>query len=293
MDQIPTTSVIVPVFQDLEGLRACLHGLERQSLASDHFEVVVVDNGSNPPVELPETMLRNVRMVCCDIPGAYAARNAGVRVASGGHLAFTDADCVPQVHWLENGLKTLDSAGRDVIVGGDVWFFSPQNPTAVSLYQTMTGFLQSENIEVRGFSATANILCSRKVFDRVGPFDETLLSGGDREWAWRARGVGVETIFSADVIVETNPRMSLRGALRQARRVAAGRYHLQRSGLAAGRLASLRPHRGVLATFLWIVTRREVGLFDRFCVLTVAGVIKAVSILEGIRIRLGGRAERR
>ena len=214
-------------------------------------------------------------------------------MARGTYLAFTDADCIPDVRWLENGIRALEVGARDVLIGGEVRFLEPARHTAVSLYQTCAGFQQAENISRKGFSATANLFCSRHAFDRIGPFAESLLSGGDREWAWRAARAGIETVFAPDALVATAPRTSLGGALRQARRVAAGRRFLKQSGLAEGRLESLRPHRAPFESFLWILARNELGWFDRLRVLIVACIIKSVTILEAMRLRLGGRAERR
>lgn len=286
-------SVIIPVFQDASGLASCLQGLVRQTVPLDEFETIVVDNGSDPPIELPGVDLSRLTVLRCLTPGSYAARNAGALTAQGDILAFTDADCVPDPQWLEIGSRALEATDRDVIVGGEVKFIDPARPTAVSLYQTITGFQQSENIAEKGFSATANIFCRRDTLQHIGPFSESLLSGGDREWAWRAARAGIPTIFEANSVVRTLPRMSLGGALRQARRVAAGRLHLRRFGLAEGRLESLHPHRGVAASFRWILSRRELSWRDRFAVLWVACIIKSVSIIESIRIRLGGGAERR
>lgn len=294
MSEPLSISVIIPVFQDASGIQACVHHLERQSIDPDRFEVIVVDNGSDPPLGLPQSRLAALSMVRCAIPGSYAARNAGVRAARGTILAFTDADCVPDPRWLECGVRALaEPEDREVVVGGEVRFSGPGRKTAVSLYQTMTGFGQAENIAGKGFSATANLFCRRSTFERVGPFEERLMSGGDREWAWRAHRAGVATIFAPDALVMTPPRSSLGGALRQARRVAAGRYQLRRSGLAADRRESLRPLRPVLSQLVWILSRNDYSVIDRLRVLAVASLIKVVSMVETVRVRLGGQAERR
>ena len=39
------------------------------------------------------------------INSSCAARDTGVEAAAGSILAFTDADCVPQVDWLRQGVK--------------------------------------------------------------------------------------------------------------------------------------------------------------------------------------------
>ncbi len=286
-------TVIIPVFQDQEGLVTCLKGLARQSLPQDLLQVVVVDNGSIPEISIPADLSRNVSLVTCATPGSYAARNKGAAVAAGKYLAFTDADCIPEADWLVNGIRALQQEDREVIVGGEVKFAPPSMPTMVSLYQMTVGFQQEENIHRKGFSATANLLCCRETFQRVGPFTETLLSGGDREWAWRARRLNIETIFAPDAIVCTPPRSTFTSAARQARRVAAGRYHLRQSGLARDRTEALRPHRGVMDSVIWIASRSDLGLLDRLRVLFAASLLKGVSIFESMRVRLGGPPERR
>jgi GT2 family glycosyltransferase len=43
-------SVIIPTFNRKESLRQALHALANQSLSTDHFEVIVVDDGSTEPI---------------------------------------------------------------------------------------------------------------------------------------------------------------------------------------------------------------------------------------------------
>lgn len=286
-------TVIVPVFQDPDGIRACLQGLARQTVPADTFEVVVVDNGSNPALSLPDITPGRVRLVRCDTAGSYAARNAGLRAARGRYLAFTDADCVPDARWLECGVQALHDAGGEVLAGGNVCMEAPRRPTAVALYQMLAGFQQAANVAKKGFSVTANLFCTRGVADRVGPFNEELLSGGDREWCWRAATLGIPTVYEEHAVVTTVPRTTLRGAIRQARRVAAGRRHLVRSGLAGVEPDLVKPHRGVLGSLVWIISGNQLGWFDRMRVLCVAVIIKVATWMESVRISLGGRAERR
>ena len=165
-------TVVVPVFQDQEGVVSCLEALARQSLPQEHFEIVVVDNGSVPEIEIPQGIISNVSLATCGTPGSYAARNKGAAVAQGRYLAFTDADCVPDTNWLKNGIRALEQENREIIVGGHVEFTPPPRHTMFSLYQMAVGFQQEENILRKGFSATANLFCRRETFQRVGPFAE-------------------------------------------------------------------------------------------------------------------------
>src|SRR5690625_4626709 len=105
---IPDISVIIPVLDNEDGLRACVHALQQQSLPSERFEIIVVDNGSEDGTleaagELPVRLFSQV-----EPKTPYAARNRGLKEARGRIIAFTDSLCIPDRQWLENGLKRLE-----------------------------------------------------------------------------------------------------------------------------------------------------------------------------------------
>lgn len=290
-DTRPEVSVVIPVFNDEAGMKACLAALAVQTYP--RFEVIVVDNDSRPPIRLQlKSYAFKVRVVTCHVPGSYAARNAGVDAAGGDILAFTDADCVPAPDWIENGAAALLSA-EHVMVGGQVLFAPPAARSGAELYQYATGFQQRENIEVKQFSATANLFCTRAQFTATGPFDERLLSCGDREWAWRAATHGYRFIYAENARVTTPPRMSLRSAIRQARRVQAGRMQLRSLGLDLAGRPAVQPHRTGWQVVRWIMSRPTLSIFKRLRMLAAAITIKTATVAEGVRIRLGGSPERR
>ena len=88
-------SVIIPVYNDLKLLSTCLECLDRQTYPKTRFEVLVVDNGSDLPVQPIVSRYSNVKLEKESMPGSYAARNRGIAAARGEILAFTDADCRP------------------------------------------------------------------------------------------------------------------------------------------------------------------------------------------------------
>lgn len=295
-DQTPTqpnVSVIIPVFNDQPGLLRCLDGLCRQTFPAPRVQVIVVDNGSQPAIQVMAAYPFEFEVVPCPTPGSYAARNAGAKLASGEVLAFIDADCVPDERWLEEGVAALRQGAGSKVVGGAVRILPPQPRTAIGLYQHIVGFQQRENIEQRHFTGVGNLFCYAKQFLEVGPFAQELLSGGDREWSWRAMSCGYTLVYAPAAAISTPPRTSMRGAIRQARRVAAGRKHLRERELTHHGPALLNPHRSGLAALRWILTRAELTWWERLKVLGAAVVIRCATALEGVRLRVGGRAERR
>lgn len=289
----PNVSVIVPVFNDQPGLLRCLDGLCRQTYPAPRVQVIVVDNGSQPAIQVMDAYPFEFRIVPCTIPGSYAARNAGIQQASGDVFAFIDADCIPDERWLAEGVAALEQGGGANFVGGEVRILPPLPRTAIGLYQYIAGFQQQLNVEHRHFSATANLFCFAKQMVETGPFAPDLLSGGDREWSWRAIRGGFSLIYKDSAIVHTPPRTSMRGAIRQARRVAGGRKHLQERGLTHLNPSLLKPHRTGWAAVRWILTHPELTWWERLNVLGAAVAIRCTTAVEGMRLRAGGHGERR
>ena len=104
----PAVSVIVPHFNDLANLRACLALLKAQTLPADDVEIIVADNNSTVGLDAVRAVCgERTVVVNAPIQGAAAARNTGVEASRGRILAFIDSDCRPAPDWLTNGVAAL------------------------------------------------------------------------------------------------------------------------------------------------------------------------------------------
>ena len=215
-------SVIVPVWNDPEGIRRCLACLAEQSIGQDRFEVLVVDNGSDPPLSLADAAA-NVRLLVEPEPGSYAARNLALREARGTVLAFTDADCLPHRDWLAVGVAALEAHGKPAFVGGRIVVDGAQSGTLrpVEAFEAVALFNQERQIREGGFAATANLIVTRSTMELVGPF-KTVKSAGDRQWCLEAVARGIEPVYAAGALVHHPARGSRKVVLRRERRIAGG-----------------------------------------------------------------------
>lgn len=85
-------SVIVPVYNGGWCLDRCLAGIRRSSYQD--YELIVVDNGSTDN-SVAIAQAHGARAAHCPGPsGPGAARNTGVKLATGQILLFVDADVV-------------------------------------------------------------------------------------------------------------------------------------------------------------------------------------------------------
>lgn len=221
-------SVIVPVRDGGAAFADCLDALASQRDAPA-FEVIVVDNGSRDgTAELAGSHRLGVRLIREERPGSYAARNAGIAVAEGDVLAFTDADCTPHPGWLAAGCAAL-GAGAD-LVGGAIAMQRSAHPTVVERYDRAVYLRQEDLVRNHGWAVTANLFVRRSVIDHVGPFDATLPSGGDRDFCLRATRAGCRLRFAEDAVIGHRPRTRLREIWGVNRRIGRGMRTLTRRG---------------------------------------------------------------
>ena len=220
----PRVSVIIPVYNGAAGLALCLAALAKQSYPRDLMEVVVVDNASTEDVSRALPQDPRFALICEDRPGSYAARNAGVARATGTVLAFTDGDCVPDTEWITQGVAALCTEPRPDAVGGRIRLTFPAGRplNGPLLYEDVTGFPQRRYVEELSFAATANLFVWADAFERVGPFDPCLRSGGDLNWGRRLTARGGRLVYSADAVVDHPARDTWAELARKTTRVAQG-----------------------------------------------------------------------
>jgi len=203
---LPTVTVIVPHYNDVRGLEACLTALTRQTYPAELVQLVVADNNSNVPVTaLRDVIAERAELVTVVERGAGPARNGGVEVATGQVFAFTDSDCVPHERWLESGVNALGSwdfiGGRVVVFVDDV-----EKMSDVEAFERVFAFDFKTYIEKKGFTGAGNLFCSREVFEAVGGFRAEVSE--DVEWSRRARRLGFRLGYAPDAVVAHPARRS-------------------------------------------------------------------------------------
>jgi glycosyltransferase involved in cell wall biosynthesis len=118
-------SVIVPVYNGGELLDTCVESLRRQSLSTDAWEAIFVDDGSTDGTgerldRLADEManIRVIRTPNSGWPGR--PRNLGLDVARGAYVLFLDHDDWLGDEALERLSAMADAVEADVVVGREV-----------------------------------------------------------------------------------------------------------------------------------------------------------------------------
>lgn len=290
-------SVIVPVFNDLPRLGVLLSALAAQTWPRAALEVLVVDNGSSSDLRPVVEPFPFVRLLAEPKPGSYAARNRALRDATGDVLAFTDVDCVPDPGWVEQGVLALRRAGPDTIAGGRVEVFpeDAEHATWAEEFEIALGFSQRQYVERKHYSATANMFTTPAVFARVGPFNDTLKSGGDREWGGRAHAAGVRFVYAEGALIRHPARRTLGELLQKRARIVGGHLELARARHPEWLAFSTVFLKACLPPLARVARahRSGAGALRRDArIFTLATLLQAWSVKELLRLRLGGAPRR-
>lgn len=204
----PTISVLISTFRRPQYLAELIVALEAQSLATDQFEVVLVDNGSNDSTWttladlVAATPLRLCVAQVAENRGPASGRNAAVVLARSELVAFTDDDCLPESGWVAAMLEALRNEariaqGRTEPVPGptDLWDHTIAVRTKTNLFETCNlGYRRDDVIAAGGLTALAGFRAGRG----GQPF-----GGEDTLLGWSiVRSTGAEVAFASDAVVQ-------------------------------------------------------------------------------------------
>lgn len=225
-------SVIVPVYNDPEGIRRIVPALKQQDI-DKQYEVILVDNDSTDATH--ELLVRltgkyeNFHVAeYTKKQSSYAARNEGIRQAEGRIFAFTDADCRPAEDWLRQGVSTMLSSGVGLVSGAVKVEYREETPSLAELLDGTLHMNQKKYLE-EGWGGAGNLFVRRKFVRKYGAFDPELISGGDSEFGRRLTGQGVKITHEETAVVHHPARRTLRGLLAKEWRIGRGIRDLARS----------------------------------------------------------------
>jgi glycosyltransferase involved in cell wall biosynthesis len=166
-------SVIVPMYNAERTLAACLDGLAAQDHPRADHEILLVDNGSTDGSASIARRYPGVTLLSEPRPGAYAARNHGLRRARGEVIALTDPDCVPAPSWIREIAAALSHPGLELLCGRRLPARrSPVLASIVDYENTKDGFVLDGADEELYYGYSSNMGVRKSLFDVLGPFLE-------------------------------------------------------------------------------------------------------------------------
>lgn len=216
-------------------LQQCLDAVAALHFGND-WELVMVDNGSTDATarviaDFAARMSFPVRTVTQPVPGLSNARNAGLAVAAGDLIAFTDDDCYPQVDFLQR----IETAFRDSGLGyvsGRILLHDPTDYPATINESTVPLQFPANSYLAPGAIKGANLHFRREALDRAGLFDPLFGSGAlfpseDVDTAARVGRLGYHGRYDPTIVVSHHHGRKAAdiGSLHKAYDIGRGAYH--------------------------------------------------------------------
>jgi glycosyltransferase involved in cell wall biosynthesis len=170
-------TVVIPVYNGARFLPGCVASILRQDYSA--LEIIVVDDGSTDAIEAAiQALPVDVRFFRQSRAGPAAARNRGIRDASGDLLAFLDVDDVWPEDTLTPLVARLLSCPAALVARG----------AAQLVREDAEGALHylGNAAETFPFHIGAGVY-RRAAFRAIGLFDENLMFGEDTDWYNRLR----------------------------------------------------------------------------------------------------------
>jgi GT2 family glycosyltransferase len=193
----PTVSVIIPTHNRPDRLPGTLAALASQDLPGADYEVIVVDDGSSPAVQLPECGFP-CTLVRLEGVERSAARNAGAAAAHGDLLVFIDDDIAVRPGFLAAHYQA-HREWPDALLVGEIRL--PDEALRLPFPRFRQRLENREAPQAAGltsqpnFCAAGNVAIPRRRFETLGGFDPGLSSGEDQDLALRHTSAGGRIAF--------------------------------------------------------------------------------------------------
>lgn len=292
----PRVSIVVPCYNEQATIRQLLEAIFQQTFPRKDMEVVIADGFSKDGTreviksfqrEHPDLSVRIVENSTRSIPSAV---NFAIQASRGETVIRMDAHSQPYPDYVERCLSALDlGLGENVggvwqiESGGKHWIaksiaVAAAHPLGVGDAGYRIG-TKASLVDTVPFGAF-----HRSLLDRIGPFDESLLSNEDYEFNARIRQNGGRVWLDPEIVTVYYARSTLRELSRQYWRYGYWKFRMLRrypetlrwrQGLPPLFVASLL---GLLLLTWWPLARwflaLELGLY--VTVLLFAGLLSAL-----------------
>ncbi len=231
MAAVPVIDVVMPARDEAPTVVANVAA----ALGCRHVrEVIVVDDGSRDDgavAAVVARVLRDARIVRGAGDGPAAARNRGVRAASGDVICFTDDDCAPVPGWAAALARSIAEGAAASAGPTREAAHSPAATAAQAITSHLTEGSLDPSTGRLAFAPTCNLACRTDVLLGL-PFDERypLAAGEDRDWCARLLAAGHTLVYAPGAVVDHHQELSMAAFWRRQVRYGRGAYRLHRAG---------------------------------------------------------------
>ena len=172
--------------------------LQKPPSAKASLEIIVVDDGSVPPLSLRQYLPR-IKLIHTANNGVSAARNAGVRASKGRYLAFLDSDDL----WLPDKLHIQLNAMKDCPLSytDEFWYRPGRWVNQGRQHEKHGGDVFCKILDKCRVSPSS-FMISRDLYETLGGFNEKLRVCEDYDFFIRAANLTEFCYINKKLIVK-------------------------------------------------------------------------------------------
>ena len=199
-------SIIVTVRNEQRNIRNLLDSLVVQE---SPIEVIIVDAASTDktPLIVKQYSEKYPFIKLYNLPGTRGfCRNAGVKLAKGNVVAFTDGDCIANPFWVSRIRKRIRHS--DIVAG-----------RSIQLGYHAFADLGRVELPHRGVDVTfpsCNLAYTKEAFNDAGGFDDWFITAEDIDLNYRAVSKGYSIHYEEEAIIYSMARDTFIGFFDQA-----------------------------------------------------------------------------
>lgn len=193
-------SVIIPSYNEEANINRCVESIRLNNAGKFPFEIILVDNGStDSTVSKAETLgihiIKNESGKRCKIA---ELRNMGANKAKGRIIAFLDADMTVPDNWLETAWNYFREGFEGAL--GFVEAVPPEAGWVGKVWGERDLHRRKKKTDV-DFLPGRNIFINHHVFNKIGGFNEFLLTSEDKDLTVRVMKAGYRVTSIPDITV--------------------------------------------------------------------------------------------
>lgn len=208
-------SVIIPTYNRYKVFRLCLDAIINQSIDTDNYEIVVVDDCSTDETEINCNSIANVQKNIIYIKnqtnqGLATTRNNGIKASTGSLLLFLDNDLIAHRDFLKYHLERhRQIKEKNIAVVSNITYepeflkdtnFGRYRQSRCIGYRSKRNMVNIDPEDLDGrFFAGGGSSCKREDAYEIGLFDESLKKYGseDELFGHKLKSIGVKIVYES------------------------------------------------------------------------------------------------